>query len=188
MPFTTKEDLRLSYPDTMLTVDPEQVIRMHTSSGTTGKPTAIFHTREDIDNWAELMARCLAMAGRDAQRCVSEHVRLWPVHRRAWVCTTARSGSGCGSFRRARAIPPGRSCSFRDFHVTVIHATPSYAMHVAERMVQEGDDPKSLGIKIAALGAEPYTEELRLKLQDLYGFKAFNSYGLSEMNGPGRGV
>jgi phenylacetate-CoA ligase len=73
----------------------------------------------------------------------------------------------------------------RDFHVTVIHATPSYAMHVAERMVQDGEDPKSLGIKIAALGAEPYTEEMRVKLQDLYGFKVFNSYGLSEMNGPG---
>ncbi|NLN78461.1 MAG: phenylacetate--CoA ligase, partial [Armatimonadetes bacterium] len=66
-----------------------------------------------------------------------------------------------------------------------VHATPSYAMHVAERMVQEGQDPRSLNIKIAALGAEPYTEELRLKLQELYGFKAFNSYGLSEMNGPG---
>lgn len=73
----------------------------------------------------------------------------------------------------------------RDFHVTVIHATPSYAMHVAERMIAEGDDPRSLGIKIAALGAEPYTEEMRHKLQDLYGFKAMNSYGLSEMNGPG---
>ncbi len=73
----------------------------------------------------------------------------------------------------------------RDFHVTCIHATPSYAMHIAERMVQEGDDPRSLGLKIAFLGAEPYTEELRVKLQEIYGFKGFNSYGLSEMNGPG---
>ena len=184
LPFTTKEDLRLSYPAGMLTVAPEQVLRMHTSSGTTGKPTAIFHTREDIDCWAELMARCLHMAGarpHDVFQNMSgyglftgglglhygaERLGMWTIP------------AGAGNTARQITL-------IRDFHVTVIHATPSYAMHVAERMVQEGDDPRSLGIKIAALGAEPYTEELRLKLQDLYGFKAFNSYGLSEMNGPG---
>ena len=184
LPFTTKEDLRLSYPTGMLTVEPENVLRMHTSSGTTGKPTAIFHTREDVDNWAELMARCLHMAGarpHDVFQNMSgyglftgglglhygaERLGMWTIP------------AGAGNTARQITL-------IRDFHVGVIHATPSYAMHVAERMVQEGDDPKSLGIKIAALGAEPYTEELRLKLQELYGFKAFNSYGLSEMNGPG---
>ena len=184
LPFTTKEDLRLSYPTGMLSVAPEDVLRMHTSSGTTGKPTAIFHTREDVDNWAELMARCLHMTGarpHDVFQNMSgyglftgglglhygaERLGMWTIP------------AGAGNTARQITL-------IRDFHVSVIHATPSYAMHVAERMVQEGDDPKSLGIKIAALGAEPYTEELRLKLQDLYGFKAFNSYGLSEMNGPG---
>jgi len=184
LPFTTKEDLRLSYPNTMLTVDPEQVLRMHTSSGTTGKPTAIFHTREDVDNWAELMARCLAMTGATAKD-VFQNMSGYGLF-------TGGLGLHYGAERLGMwVIPAGAGNTarqimlIRDFHVTVIHATPSYAMHIAERMVQEGDDPKSLGIKIAALGAEPYTEELRLKLQDLYGFKAFNSYGLSEMNGPG---
>jgi len=184
LPFTTKEDLRLSYPDTMLTVDPEQVIRMHTSSGTTGKPTAIFHTRQDVDNWAELMARCLAMTGA-TPKDVFQNMSGYGLF-------TGGLGLHYGAERLGMwTIPAGAGNTarqimlIRDFHVTVIHATPSYAMHVAERMVADGDDPKSLGIKIAALGAEPYTEELRQKLQDLYGFKAFNSYGLSEMNGPG---
>ena len=184
LPFTTKEDLRLSYPDAMLTVDPELVIRMHTSSGTTGKPTAIFHTREDVDNWAELMARCLAMAGA-TPKDVFQNMSGYGLF-------TGGLGLHYGAERLGMwVIPAGAGNTarqimlIRDFHVSVIHATPSYAMHVAERMVQEGDDPKSLGIRVAALGAEPYTEELRLKLQELYGFKAFNSYGLSEMNGPG---
>ena len=184
LPFTTKEDLRLSYPHSMLTVPKDQVLRMHTSSGTTGKPTAIFHTREDVTNWAELMARSLAMAGATPND-VFQNMSGYGLF-------TGGLGLHYGSERLGMwTIPagPGNTARqimlIRDFHVTVIHATPSYAMHVAERMIQDGDDPKSLGIKIAALGAEPYTEELRFKLQDLYGFKAFNSYGLSEMNGPG---
>mgnify|MGYP005844299599 FL=1 len=184
LPFTTKEDLRLSYPTGMLTVDPDLVVRMHTSSGTTGKPTAIFHTREDVDCWAELMARCLAAAGATSKD-VFQNMSGYGLF-------TGGLGLHYGAERLGMwVIPAGAGNTarqimlIRDFHVTVIHATPSYAMHVAERMVQEGDDPRSLGIKIAALGAEPYTEEMRLKLQDLYGFKVFNSYGLSEMNGPG---
>jgi phenylacetate-CoA ligase len=184
LPFTTKDDLRLSYPTGMLTVDPEAVIRMHTSSGTTGKPTAIFHTRADIDNWAELMARCMAMAG-----CTPKDVFQ---NMSGYGLFTGGLGLHYGAERLGMwTIPAGAGNTarqillIRDFHVTAVHATPSYAMHVAERMVQEGDDPRSLGLKFAFLGAEPYTEEMRLKLQDLYGFRVFNSYGLSEMNGPG---
>lgn len=183
-PFTTKEDLRLSYPDGMVTVDREQLIRMHTSSGTTGTPTAIFHTREDIDCWAELMARCLAMAGATSKD-VFQNMSGYGMF-------TGGLGLHYGAERLGMMVlpaGPGNTARqiklIRDFHVTCIHATPSYAMHVAERMLQEGDDPKSLGLKRAFLGAEPYTEEMRFKLQDLYGFKAYNSYGLSEMNGPG---
>jgi len=184
LPFTTKNDLRLSYPAQMLTVDSADVIRMHTSSGTTGKPTAIFHTAQDVQNWAELMARSLYIAG----------ARPTDIFQNmsGYGLFTGGLGLHYGAERLGMwVIPagPGNTARqillIRDFHVSVVHATPSYAMHVAERMVAEGDDPKSLGIKIAALGAEPYTEEMRLKLQDLYGFKVMNSYGLSEMNGPG---
>lgn len=184
LPLTSKDDLRLSYPTGMLTVNADDIIRMHTSSGTTGKPTAIFHTREDVDCWAELMARSLHIAGARPHD-VFQNMSGYGLF-------TGGLGLHYGAERLGMwTIPAGAGNTarqillIRDFHVTVIHATPSYAMHVAERMVQEGDDPRSLGIKIAALGAEPYTEEMRLKLQDLYGFKAFNSYGLSEMNGPG---
>ena len=184
LPFTTKEDLRLSYPTGMLTVDPDEVIRLHTSSGTTGTPTAILHSREDIDCWAELMARCLAMTGATSKD-VFQNMSGYGMF-------TGGLGLHYGAERLGMTVlpaGPGNTARqiklIRDFHVTCIHATPSYAMHVAERMVQEGEDPKSLGIKRAFLGAEPYSEEMRLKLQDLYGFKVFNSYGLSEMNGPG---
>jgi len=186
LPFTTKEDLRLSYPTGMLAVSPMEVVRMHTSSGTTGKPTAIFHSQEDIDNWSELMARCLAMAGATANDVFQNMT--------GYGLFTGGLGLHYGAERLGMwVIPAGAGNTtrqimlIRDFGVNVIHATPSYAMHVAERMVQDGDDPRSLGIKIAVLGAEPYSEEMRLKLQDLYGFTAFNSYGLSEMNGPGVG-
>ena len=184
LPFTTKEDLRLSYPKGMLTVDPEEIIRMHTSSGTTGKPTAIYHTRQDIENWAELMARSMAMTGA-TPKDVFQNMSGYGLF-------TGGLGIHFGAERLGMwTIPAGAGNTARhimlikDFGVTCIHATPSYAMHVAERMIQEGDDPKSLGLRIAFLGAEPYTEEMRQKLQGLYGFKAFNSYGLSEMNGPG---
>jgi phenylacetate-CoA ligase len=184
LPLTTKEDLRLSYPEGMLTVDREEVIRMHTSSGTTGKPTAIFHTEQDVANWAELMARCLYITG----------VRPSDIFQNmsGYGLFTGGLGLHYGAERLGMwVIPagPGNTARqlllIRDFGVTCVHATPSYAMHVAERMVIDGDDPKTLGIKRAFLGAEPYTEEMRVKLQDLYGFKVYNSYGLSEMNGPG---
>jgi len=184
LPLTSKDDLRLSYPAGMLTVDPEQVVRMHTSSGTTGKPTAIFHTQADIDCWAELMARCLSITGA-TNRDVFQNMTGYGLF-------TGGLGLHYGAERLGMwVIPAGAGNTarqimlIRDFGVTCIHATPSYAMHVAERMLIDGDDPKSLKIQRAFLGAEPYTEEMRLKLQDLYGFKAFNSYGLSEMNGPG---
>lgn len=184
LPFTTKEDLRLSYPAQMLTVEREQVVRLHTSSGTTGKPTAILHTQQDIDCWAELMARCLAMCGATSDD-VFQNMSGYGMF-------TGGLGLHYGAERLGMmVIPsgPGNTARqimlIRDFGVTCIHATPSYFTHVAERMLMEGDDPKSLGIKLAFCGAEPYTEELRLKLQDLYGCKVFNSYGLSEMNGPG---
>lgn len=184
LPLTTKNDLRLSYPTGMLSVDPDQVLRMHTSSGTTGKPIAIVHTREDVDCWAELMARCLYMAGARPSDVFQNMT--------GYGLFTGGLGLHYGAERIGMwCIPAGAGNTarqitlIRDFHVTVIHATPSYAMHVAERMLDEGDDPKSLGIKIAVFGAEPYTEEMHLKLQDLYGFKVFNSYGLTEMNGPG---
>ena len=184
LPFTTKDDLRLSYPARMLAVEHEKVVRMHTSSGTTGKATAIFHSQEDIDCWAELMARCLAMVGATSKDVFQNMT--------GYGLFTGGLGLHYGAERLGMWIIPAGAGNtarqitlIRDFHVTLIHATPSYAMHIAERMIQDGDDPKTLGIKIAVLGAEPYTEELRLKLQDLYGFRVFNSYGLSEMNGPG---
>lgn len=184
LPFTTKDDLRASYPAGMLSVDPKEVVRMHTSSGTTGKPTAIMHTQDDVEAWSEIMARCMSMIGltpEDKFQNMSGYGLFsggLGIHMAAEKLGMWTIPAGTGNTQRQLML-------IRDFGVTGIHATPSYFMHVAEKMIEEGEDPKSLGIKTAICGAEPYTEEFRQKLQDLYGCKVFNNYGLSEMNGPG---
>ena len=184
LPFTTKEDLRNSYPHGMLSIDKTDVTRMHTSSGTTGKPTAIMHSDSDLENWSELMARCMAMVGftkDDIFQNMSGYGLFsggLGIHMGAEKLGMWTIPAGAGNTARQLTL-------IRDFNVTGVHATPSYLMHVAERMIAEGEDPKALPIKKAICGAEPYTEEMRQKLQDIYGIKVYNCYGLSEMNGPG---
>ena len=184
LPFTTKLDLRDSYPHGMLTVDKSEITRMHTSSGTTGKPTAIMHTAQDIENWAELMARSMAMVGftkDDIFQNMSGYGLFsggLGIHMGAEKLGMWTIPAGAGNTARQLTL-------IRDFNVTGVHATPSYLMHVAERMLAEGENPKNLPIKRAICGAEPYTEEMRQKLQDIYDIKVYNCYGLSEMNGPG---
>ena len=184
LPFTTKDDLRLSYPAGMLSVDPSEIVRMHTSSGTTGKPTAIMHTHDDVEAWSEIMARCMSMIGlteNDKFQNMSGYGLFsggLGIHMAAEKLGMWTIPAGSGNTQRQLML-------IRDFGVTGIHATPAYFMHVADKMIADGEDPKELGIRIAICGAEPYTEEFRQKLQDLYGCKVFNNYGLSEMNGPG---
>lgn len=184
IPFTTKEDLRLSYPYGMLAAPLEEIVRMHASSGTTGKPTVIFHTAADIDSWTNLVARALVMTG--VQRGdVFQNMMSYGLF-------TGGLGLHYGAERiGAMVIPSGagntrRQIQFiQDFGTTVVHMTPSYALHVADEMAAMGVDPSSLTLRIAFFGAEPHSESTRLKLEEIYGLDAYNSYGLSEMNGPG---
>jgi phenylacetate-CoA ligase len=184
IPFTTKQDLRDSYPDGMLALPVSEMVRMHASSGTTGTPTVIYHTQNDLDWWASLMARCMHMVG----------LRRTDVFQNmsGYGLFTGGLGIHYGAERLGcLTIPAGAGSSHRqiklltDFKVTGIHIIPSYALYLSSIFAERGIDPRDLPLRIALVGAEPYTEEARQRLQELYGIKAYNSYGLSEMNGPG---
>lgn len=184
IPFTTKQDLRDSYPDKLLAMPLEAMVRMHASSGTTGTPTVIYHTQKDLDWWASLMARCMHMVG----------LRKTDVFQNmsGYGLFTGGLGIHYGAERLGcLTIPAGAGNSHRqikllmDFKVTGIHIIPSYALYLSTIFNEMGIDPKSLSLRIALVGAEPYTEESRRRLEELYDIKAYNSYGLSEMNGPG---
>ncbi len=185
LPFTDKETLRGGDPARFLTVPLEDIVRVHSSSGTTGQATVVFHTARDIDAWAELVARCMYMTG----------VRSTDVFQNmmGYGLFTGGLGFHYGAERiGALVIPAGSGNSrrqiqlMRDFHTTVIHVIPSYALYLLEVFREMGLDPASdTDLRIAFIGAEPHTESLRRRLEESYGVKAYNSYGLTEMNGPG---
>ena len=185
IPLTTKQDLRDGFPDGFLTVSLDRAVRLHSSSGTTGRATVIYHTAGDINEWTEIVTRSMYMTG----------VRSSDVFQNmmGYGLFTGGLGLHYGSERLgALTIPASSGNSKRqirlmmDFGTTALHITPSYALHLYTIFREEGIDPKKdMNLRIAFLGAEPYSEETRRKIESLYGMNAFNSYGLSEMNGPG---
>jgi phenylacetate-CoA ligase len=184
IPFTTKDDLREAYPKGLLAVDMDEVVRLHTSSGTTGIPTVIYHTRADLENWTELVARCIVATGA-SKKDVFQNMTGYGLF-------TGGLGLHYGAERVGMTVIPAASGNTRrqvqlmkDFRTTVIHATPSYALHIVSQLAECGVTPKDLALKKAFLGAEPYSENARRKIEELFGIDAYNSYGLSEMNGPG---
>jgi phenylacetate-CoA ligase len=185
LPFTTNADLRAHYPDGLLAIDKSQVCRLHTSSGTTGKPKALYFSRQDVDNAAELIARCLTMSGVTC-RDVLQNIMTYGLFTGALVMHYGAEKAGL------LVIPAGPGNSerqlmlMRDFHTTVLHITPSYALYFADFLDKKGIDPrKELTLRKAFVGAEPYTEQTRRKIEAGLGVEVYNSYGLSEMNGPG---
>jgi phenylacetate-CoA ligase len=185
LPFTTNADLRANYPDGLLAVNRNQVSRLHTSSGTTGKPKALFFSRQDVDNAAELIARCLTMAGVTSSD-VLQNIMTYGLFTGALVMHYGAEKAGL------LVIPAGPGNSERqlmlmqDFKTTVLHITPSYALYFADFLQTKGVNPrKDLALRKAFVGAEPYTEETRRKIEQALGIDVYNSYGLSEMNGPG---
>lgn len=184
LPYTTKDDLRAAYPDGLLAVDPEQAVRLHTSSGTTGIPTVIYHTRRDLAHWTELVARCIVAAGATA-RDVFQNMTHYGLF-------TGGLGLHYGAERVGMLVIPASSGNsgrqvqlMRNFQTTVVHATPSYLLHLHTVLSSEGVRAEPLRLRKAFIGAEPHSEETRRKIEALFGIKAYNSYGLSEMNGPG---
>ncbi|HOG08262.1 MAG: phenylacetate--CoA ligase [Syntrophales bacterium] len=184
-PLTTKDDLREHWPYGFLAVERDELIRMHSSSGTTGRATVIFHTTGDIAAWTNIVARSMYMTGM-RRSDVFQNMMTYGLF-------TGGLGFHYGAEKiGALVIPAGAGNSkrqiqlMRDFATTVIHIIPSYALHLSTVFQELGVDPRrDTEVKIAFIGAEPHSEKMRQKIESFYGFKAFNSYGLSEMNGPG---
>jgi len=184
-PFTTAADLRDNYPDGLLAVPREEALRLHTSSGTTGKPKALFFSRRDLDTAAELIARAFCMTG-VTRRDVFQNMMSYGLFTGGLMMHYGAEKIGC------LVIPAGPGTSERqlllmqDFGTTVIHVTPSYAFYFADFLEKKGIDPRtSLALRKAFVGAEPYTQETCRKIEAALGIDVYNSYGLTEMNGPG---
>ncbi|MFH1915332.1 MAG: phenylacetate--CoA ligase [Pseudomonadota bacterium] len=184
LPFTTKDDLRSQYPYGMLTRPMEEFVRLHASSGTTGTPTAVFYTQNDLDAWADLMARSMYACG-----CRKTDVLQ---NMSGYGLFTGGLGIHYGSERLGMlTIPAGAGNTkrqiklIRDFKVSVMHIIPSFALYFAQKVREEGYDTADMPWRIALIGAEPHTEGARRKIEEMMHIKAYNSYGLSEMNGPG---
>ncbi|MCR4770304.1 MAG: phenylacetate--CoA ligase [Bacteroidaceae bacterium] len=185
IPFTTKQDLRDTYPFGIASVPLEKCVRLHSSSGTTGNPTVILHTQRDLDEWANAVARCLHMVG----------LRPTDVFQNSsgYGMFTGGLGFQYGAERLGMLTVPAaagntlRQLKFiKDFGTTALHAIPSYASRLYEVMVEQGIDPRrDTKLKTLVIGAEPHSEEQRKRIENMLGVKAYNSFGMSEMCGPG---
>ncbi|MDO8963794.1 MAG: phenylacetate--CoA ligase [Coriobacteriia bacterium] len=184
VPFTVKDDLRQCYPYDMFAVPLRDIVRVHSSSGTTGQVSVVGYTRGDIDRWSDLMARTFACAGATADDVV--HVAY------GYGLFTGGLGAHYGSERLgALTIPVSGGNTQRqvqiikDFGVTVLACTPSYALLIAETAAEMGIDIKSLPLRVGVFGAEPWSEAMRDQIEAALGIKAIDIYGLSEVMGPG---
>jgi phenylacetate-CoA ligase len=183
-PFTTKSDLRDTYPFGMFAVPREQVARIHASSGTTGKPTVVGYTLKDIDTWANLVARSIRAAG--ARRGDIVHVSY------GYGLFTGGLGAHYGAERLGLTVVPfggGQTEKqvqlINDFKSTIIMVTPSYMLAIADEFEREGLNPMESSLRIGIFGAEPWTNEMRREIETRMGIDAVDIYGLSEVMGPG---
>jgi phenylacetate-CoA ligase len=184
LPFTTKKDLRDAYPFGMFAVPREQIVRIHASSGTTGKPTVVGYTQNDIDMWANLVARSIRAAGAKPGDMV--HVSY------GYGLFTGGLGAHYGAEKLGLTVVPfGGGQTERqvqlimDFRPTIIMVTPSYMLAIADEMQRQGIDPRSTSLRIGIFGAEPWTNEMRASIEARLNIQAVDIYGLSEVMGPG---
>ncbi|MHB1043299.1 MAG: phenylacetate--CoA ligase family protein [Eubacteriales bacterium] len=184
LPFTMKQDLRDNYPFGLFTVPLQEIVRLHASSGTTGKPIVAGYTSKDIENWAELIARCLVMAGGTRGDVVQVAY--------GYGLFTGGLGLHYGAERMGATVVPisgGNTARqlmlMQDFGATMLCCTPSYALFMAEEGEAAGIDFKKLRLRVGVFGAEPWSENMRLQLEQKLDITALDIYGLSEVMGPG---
>jgi len=183
-PFTTKQDLRDNYPFGLFAVPMSSIVRLHASSGTTGRSTVVGYTQRDIDTWSELMARCFVAAG------ITKNDMLHNAY--GYGLFTGGLGTHYGAERLGASVIPisggntkRQIMILQDFGPTAICCTPSYALNLAEQGKEMGVDMKALKLRVGILGAEPWSEKMRIQIENALGIKALNIYGLSEIMGPG---
>ncbi|TCO38688.1 phenylacetate-CoA ligase [Kribbella antiqua] len=184
LPFTSKKELRDNYPFGMFAVPRSEVVRVHASSGTTGRPTVVGYTRQDLDTWADLMARSIrAAGGRAGDVC---HVAY------GYGLFTGGLGAHYGAERLGCTVVPVSGGMterqvdlIRDFGARIIMVTPSYFLAILDEMEERGLDPRDTSLQIGIFGAEPWTEQMRAEVESRTGMHAVDIYGLSEVMGPG---
>jgi len=184
LPFTSKDDLRLNYPYGMFAVPMRDVVRIHSSSGATGKPTVVGYTRDDIRTWTELVARFMTAAGVTNEDIV--HIAF------GYGLFTGAFGLHYGSEAIGASVIPisggnteKQLMIMQDYRSSALVCTPSYGLTLADRMETLGIDPKSLALRVGLFGAEPWSEQMRKELEQRLGIIATDNYGLSEIMGPG---
>lgn len=184
LPFTTKQDLRDNYPYGLFAVPMSQIIRLHASSGTTGRPTVVGYTRHDLSIWSEMIARCLCAYGADCNDIFSVAY--------GYGLFTGGLGLHYGVEHLGATVIPMSSGNtakqiqlMHDFGPTAIACTPSYALYLAEAMAKTGIPRSEFKLRIGIFGAEPWTENMRKEIEAKMGVDAYNIYGLSEIMGPG---
>ena len=186
LPFTTKQDLRDNYPFGLSPIPKSEYVRIHASSGTTGKPTAVPHTRKDLDTFAECVCRAICCSGGTKDDVVQIAY--------GYGLFTGGLGLHDGATRLGAAVIPisggntrNQLTMLEDFGSTILACTPSYALFISEAVKDAGIDPKTLPLRIGIFGAEPWTQEMREKIEEGLDIKAYDIYGLSEIMGPGVG-
>lgn len=184
LPFTTKDDLRTTYPYGLLAVPQAEIVEIHMSSGTTGTPVVDAYTKRDMDDWSEGMARTLSSAGATRNDTVQNAY--------GYGLFTGGLGSHYGANKIGATIIPISSGNtqkqmmlIRDFHTTIMTCTPSYALYMAEQAKEMGLDPTKLGLRAGCFGAEPWSENMRKQIEKAWNIKAYDIYGLTEITGPG---
>jgi phenylacetate-CoA ligase len=184
LPFTTKADLRAQYPFGLFAVPREQLVRVHASSGSHGKPTVVGYTRADLENWTELMARCMTMAG------VRPGMTIHNAN--GYGLFTGGLGFHQGGERIGATVVPvsggftaRQAMLLGDLRADVLVSTPSYALVIAQAILDAGTDPTSLALEVGLFGGEPWGDRMRFEIERVLGLTAVSFYGLSEMCGPG---
>jgi phenylacetate-CoA ligase len=184
LPFTTKEDLRLNYPYGMFAVPLREVVRIHSSSGTTGKPTVVGYTRNDIRTWSQLVARLLTAAGVTHDDVV-QIAFGYGMFTGAFGLHYGAEALGASVIPMSAGNTEKQIMIMQDYKTTALVCTPSYAVTIADRMEKMGVDPKGLSLKVGLFGAEPWSEALRREIEGRLYISATDNYGLSEIIGPG---
>ena len=184
LPFTTKQDLRDNYPFGLFAVPQSEIVRVHASSGTTGKPTVVGYTRRDLATWSEVVARCMVSAG--AHRHDVVHIAY------GYGLFTGGLGLHYGGEKLGATVIPVSGGNtkrqlqiMRDFGSSVLACTPSYALYLAEAMEEDGFVRDDYKLRVGIFGAEPWTENMRREIEDRWKIKAMDIFGLSEVIGPG---